>query len=182
MKNLISIISLLFLIPVILPAQASFGGFGLELQVYPTGIMPGARVAFYLSDQDELNLRVGANLFDHRDLGVQEEEIGGGGGGTLGYRRYLGEGRQSWFLGARVDVWRNVNNWRNEIGQATESSGTSRIVVLQPTAEAGYCFSLGDNWTLSPALGFGLEWNVVTDGAEVGQGPILLLGISLMRQ
>lgn len=182
MKFAYRLICLFCMWPAVATAQSGFGGWGLELQVYPTGIMPGVRFAWDLTEQDELNLRVGANLFDHRDLGVQPEEIGGGGGGTLGYRRYLGAERASWFLGARVDIWRNINNWRSEIGTPDEMSGTSRIVVVQPTAEAGYRFSLGDNWTLNPALGFGLEWNVVTDGAEVGQGPILLIGVSLMRQ
>lgn len=155
---------------------------GFELQVYPTGIMPGVRAALALGERDELHLRAGANLFDHRDLGVQEEEIGGGGGFTLGYRRYFSDGQQGFFLGARNDFWFNTNNWRNEIGTTNESSGTTQIIVVQPTAEAGYLFQLGDGkWSLAPALGFGFEVNVVSDGADVGQGAILLVGLSLMK-
>jgi hypothetical protein len=52
--------------------------------------------------------------------------------------------------------------------------------VLQPTLEAGYRFWLSDNFSIAPALGFGLEWNIATDGASTGQGPIVLGGVSVM--
>ena len=154
---------------------------GIELQVYPTGIMPGVRFE-YGDAANEWHLRVGANLFDHRDLGVQEEEIGGGGGFTIGYRRYFAGEPTKWFIGARNDIWFNRNNWRTNIDFPNETSGTTNLVVVQPTAEAGYRFSLGDGgWSLAPALGFGFEVNVVSNGADVGQGAILLVGLSLMK-
>jgi hypothetical protein len=153
---------------------------GIELQVYPTGIMPGLRVEKRMN-RNEVNLRLGLNLFDHRDLGVQEEEIGGGGGGSLGYRRYFADGGTGFFLGARTDLWVNRNRWRDEIGTPTEVSGTTNLLVVQPTAEAGYRLGLGESrWLLAPTLGFGFEVNVVSDGADVGQGAIVLLGVSLM--
>lgn len=166
-----------------LPSAYGQISLGIELQVYPTGIMPGLRGEAMLNEQNELHIRVGANLFDHRDLGVQEEEIGGGGGFTLGYRRYLKEEQQGFFLGVRSDFWFNTNNWRNEIGTPQESNGTTNIVVVQPTAEAGYRFPLKNSgWTLAPALGFGYEVNVISNGEDVGQGPILLIGLSLMKR
>ncbi|MEM7367774.1 MAG: hypothetical protein AAF587_04170 [Bacteroidota bacterium] len=167
----------------LIPASYGQVSVGIEVQIYPTGIMPGVRGEVMLSEQNELHLRAGANLFDHRDLGVQEEEIGGGGGFTLGYRRYFGENQKGFFLGVRNDFWFNANNWRNNIGTIQETSGTTNIVVVQPTAEAGYRLPLGNSlWTLAPAIGFGYEVNVISNGADVGQGPILLIGASLMKR
>lgn len=164
--------------PLLLVGQLSYG---LEFQAYPTGLIPGIRLAKSFNPQDELNLRLGANLFDHQDFGVQEEERGWGLGGTLGYRRYLRAQTRAWFLGGRVDVWRSNNNWRSGVGTVNETSGTTQIVVLQPTIEAGYRFGLGSSWIFSPGVGFGLEWNVISRGEDVGQGPILLVGFSFMR-
>ena len=171
---------LLLTILILLSIQAySQVSLGIEFQAYPTGIMPGARAELALGERNELHLRVGANLFDHRDLGVQQEEIGGGGGFTLGYRRYFSDGQEGFFLGARNDIWFNTNNWKNDAGD----TGTTKIVVVQPTAEAGYRFGLGESsWTLAPAVGFGFEVNVVSNGEDVGQGAILLLGVSLMKK
>ena len=147
--------------------------FGAEFQVYPTGIMPGLRFELPVSDHDGIHLRVGYNGFNHRDLGVQDEEIGGGFGGTIGYRHYFGD-YEKFFLGARNDIWFNTVNWQNDITSPSGTAGTTKIVVVQPTAEAGYLFNFG-GWSLAPAIGFGFEVNVVTNGEETGQGAILLL-------
>lgn len=162
-----------------LMAQTSFGP---EFQLYPTGIMPGVRMEFGLTGHDAINLRVGANLFDHRSMGVHDSEKGMGFGGTLGYRHYVKDLLNGFFVGGRMDVWRNKVNWED---YQQMRSGTTRIVVLQPTAELGYMF-LSDRlsnrwkWGLAPALGLGYEINAVSDGADVGEGAIILLGVSVV--
>ena len=70
---------------------------GLEVQVYPTGVIPGLHFEYGLSDKDGLLARVGYNIVDHRDLGVQDDETGGGFGFSLGYRRYFKADRQGFF-------------------------------------------------------------------------------------
>ena len=98
---------------------------------------------------------------------------------TVGYNYYFQPDHTKWFLGLRTDVWFNSVDWRNDIGTPGEMAGNSRIVVLQPTAIAGHLFLLSEQWVLTPTLAFGYEVNVVEDGADVGEGPILLWGVNL---
>ncbi len=165
---------------------AKYVAFGLETQAYPTGIIPGIRLE-YVRQHHNINLRLGYQLINHRDLGVHESEKGSGLGFTVGYRYHSSRfDPANWFLGVRNDIWFNELDWKDNIGQvdgmgqSLEVSGTSNIVVVQPTIEAGYTFYLGTHFFLSPSLSFGYEVNVRTEGAEVGQGAILLLGVSLM--
>lgn len=156
---------------------------GAEFQVYPTGVLPGLRIDWALNNRSTLNLRTGLNIIRHRDLGVHEDERGLGVGFSLGYRRYFTSITQPlsrWFLGLRSDIWFNAIDWKDHIGLTNEVKGTSNIVVVQPTLEGGYLFTLGTNkqFTLAPSIAFGFEINVANDGEEVGEGAILLLGIS----
>ncbi|RMG32185.1 MAG: hypothetical protein D6730_00065 [Bacteroidetes bacterium] len=156
---------------------------GIEIQAYPTGIIPGLRFALALGPQDALHLRLGYNFIRHRDLGVHQDERGDGWGFSLGYRHYFSKGLQGWFLGLRDDTWFNQLDWRDNIDQADEVSGSTRIIVVQPTAEGGYLFESGNGkWGFAPSVAFGFEINVKTEGAEVGQGAILLIGIGFSRR
>ncbi|MEZ4849699.1 MAG: hypothetical protein R3B93_14010 [Bacteroidia bacterium] len=105
--------------------------------------------------------------------------MGGGFGGSTRHRHYFGD-YEAFFLGARNDLWFNTVNWTMNPGAANESTGTTEIIVVQPTAEAGYLFNFSDKWSLAPSIGFGFEVNAVSNGEDVGQGAILLLGISAM--
>lgn len=153
----------------------------LEFQVYPTGLIPGLRIEQGFGDKNAVHLRLGANLFDHRDLGVQDEERGKGFGFTVGYKRYLKSDFKGLSLGLRNDVWFNTVDWvdNSSLGGIT---GTTKIVVVQPTAELAYLMKFGNNWVFTPALGFGYEVNVKTDGAPTGEGAILLLGLSVGKR
>lgn len=149
-----------------------------EFQAYPTGLIPGIRLEWGFQERHALHLRVGYNWIRHRDLGVHADERGDGFGGTLGYRYFLSQDFRAWFLGLRADIWRNKVAWEDP-----NASGVSNIWVLQPTLEGGYLFLLGENqWIFAPSLAFGAEINVVTEGAEVGQGLILLLGFSVGKR
>ncbi|MCB0625730.1 MAG: hypothetical protein KDC43_17875 [Saprospiraceae bacterium] len=176
---------LLSLLPLLATGQSGKSwDLSFEFQAYPTGLLPGIRLERGFDDHHALHLRAGYNWVRHRDLGEWDDERGGGFGGTLGYRFYLGEGRQNWFFGARSDLWFNQIDWQDldDDGNLL-AEGTSDIVVLQPTAEAGYLFTFGnDSWLFAPSLGFGLEINVQTEGEEVGQGAILLLGFTLGKR
>jgi hypothetical protein len=57
---------------------------GLELQVYPTGLLPGIRIDQALSPYSSIHLRGGFNLFDHQNFGVQDNEEGLGNGAHPG--------------------------------------------------------------------------------------------------
>ncbi|RMF30673.1 MAG: hypothetical protein D6765_02890 [Bacteroidetes bacterium] len=149
---------------------------GLEFQVYPTGQISCIFLEKSLGEHYGLHLRVGYNRVRHRDLGVHEDERGGGFGFSVGAARWLKPGFEGWFFGVRNDWWFNELDWKDHIGTPEEVGGTTKVTVLQPTAWAGYQFRKG-KLTFSPNLAFGVEVNVRTEGEPVGEGLILLAGL-----
>lgn len=148
-----------------------------ETQIYPTGFIPGVRIAYDFGGAHSIHTRLGYNVVRHRDLGVHEDERGGGFGFSLGYDRYFGANYNGFFAGARMDLWFNQVDWKDFIDTPAEITGTTDYIVWQPTVEAGYAFSIiNENVFLAPHLAFGVEVNVKTEGAEVGEGLIALLG------
>ena len=170
MKILLTLIIFQFSLLMGLSAQV----VGLEAQVYPTGFLLGVYGEFGFKSHHAATVRFGVNIFDHDDLGVQLDEEGHGPGGSLGYRYYFGENYTKLFLGARTDLWFNTVDWVNEQG-----TGTTEIVVVQPTALIGYQFFLNNRIAISPTLGLGGEINIRTQGEPTGQGAILLGGVNL---
>ncbi len=150
---------------------------GLEGQVYPTGIIPSVNYTMPLGQAGSLEFRVGYNIVDHRDLGIQDDEKGGGVGASIGYSHSIWKGVR---LGARADVWWNSIDWKMDPGTIMEVGGTTEVTVFQPTATLDYPINLGA-WSLVPRIAFGAEINVKTTGEEVGQGAILLGGVSILR-
>jgi len=158
-------------------SQNSFK-YGLEIQGYPTGIIAGITTDYELSNQLLGHARAGYNLVRHRDLGVHEDERGGGFGGTLGLRYYFSQLYDEWFLEARSDLWFNKITWKDRISQINQTTGKTDVTVLQPTLMGGYTFELG-SLSICPTLAFGYEINIKTKGSDVGEGPIILLGVLL---
>ena len=145
---------------------------GPEIQFYPTGIIPGLRIEKYLNQSSSLNFRLGYQIIDHRDLGVQDDETGNGFGVSLAYRRFLNDRQSGLSLAFRTDLWFNEMDW-----QTDNAMGTTNITVIQPTLMGEYRFKKG-NISITPSLSFGWEWNVSTDGEPTGEGAILLVGCS----
>lgn len=145
--------------------------FGIELQAYPTGIIPGFRIERYINTKSSMNLRLGYQLIDHRDLGVQDNEEGSGFGASFAYRRFFKPDHKGLSLAIRTDVWFNIIDW--ETGMQT---GSTDITVLQPTLMGEYAFRTDSNFVITPSLSFGFEWNVATEGEPTGEGAILLIG------
>lgn len=155
-------------------AQNSVFDLNFEFQAYPTGLIPGLRLEKGFAGKHALHLRGGYQLIDHRDLGKHDDETGQGYGFTAGYKRYFKEEYKGFHLGLRNDIWFNTIDWTTN---APPSKGTTKIVVLQPTAEAGWLFLLGSHFTLTPSLALGYEINVKTEGEPTGEGMILLIGL-----
>ena len=153
---------------------------GIEFQAYPTGIIAGVAADFPISSKGYIHSKVGVNIFDHRDLGEQDQEEGNGYGFTLGYRQFFKEGLTGWRWGIKNDLWLNSVDWENTDEQGNETSGETDITVLQPTAELSYVFSNG-NLVFAPSIAFGMEWNIKTEGEPTGEGPIILLGFQLSK-
>ncbi len=145
--------------------------FGLEIQAYPTGIIPGLRIEKFLNANTSINLRLGYQIINHRDLGVQENEEGYGYGASFAYRRFFKPDHKGLSLAFRTDLWFNKMDWQ-DLGV----EGTTNIVVVQPTLMGEYTFRPNSNFSITPSLSFGWEWNVSTDGEPTGEGAIILIG------
>jgi hypothetical protein len=159
------------------PRQVSLGA---ELRAYPAGLIPGVYGEVALSEHGALTLGLAANVTDRDDFGEHDDEQGDGFGGGVGYRHYFGERHDLWFVGGRVDLWSLSIDWKDMPGTPAQVSGTSDVLVLMPTAEVGYALALGARWRLMVFVAGGAEINVSTDGEDVGEGAIGLLGLSLV--
>lgn len=149
-----------------------------EFQAYPTGLIPGLRLEKNFGVKHAAHIRVGYQWIRHRDLGEHEDERGNGYGFTLGYKRYFKEMHKGFSLSIRNDLWFNSLDWKDNINTPAEVSGTSDITVVQPTLELGYLMLSESGWFFTPSVAFGFEINVKTEGSDVGEGAILLLGLS----
>ncbi len=151
---------------------------GLELQAYPAGVVAAFHHQHTFGNHEVGTVRVGWNLTERGDFGEHDDEDGGGPGFGVGWRHYQELGGEGWYWGGRVDLWSMEINWRDKPNRR----GESEILVLQPTVEGGYRFRLGASpWMLDLGLAVGAEINVDTDGEDVGEGAILLLGASFLR-
>lgn len=162
-------------------ARGSSGGLGYggELQVYPAGVIATARLEQNLGPDEAVSYRVGWNETDREDDGEHDDEEGGGPGVGVGYTRWLEEDRRGWFWGADVDLWQLDIDWRDD---SPPEEGSTDVLVLQPTARGGYSMAAGAGWRVDWTVSLGAEINVDTDGEDVGEGAILLLGVRLTSE
>ncbi len=181
MKRCLYLCTLCFLFALTLAAQRPTD-VSVQLQVYPTGFIPGISAEKSISDKGRLGLRIGANIFDHRDLGEQDEEIGQGFGFSIDYQHYFKQGFKGLHLEFKNDFWFNNIDWRNFLNDDVISEGETNITVIQPTLSLGYTILTNSNLVIRPTIGFGLEWNVRTEGEPTGEGPIGLIGISVGKR
>lgn len=163
--------------------KPEFDALGIEAQLYPAGYILGIRYDRSIADQWTVNSRVGYNFARRRDLGEHDNEEGGGLGGGLGVRYYVKPEFQGIFLGARLDLWEMDIDWRDDGPPGPSRIGTTEIFVLQPLIEGGYTFALADgNWLIAPKISLGYEINIQSDGEDVGEGAISLIGVSIQRR
>ena len=167
----------LFALLILFCSNPTFGqtDISAQVQLYPTGIIPGLKIDKSIGAHSRLSLRLGANIFDHEDLGVQDEEVGEGFGFSVGYQYYPAENKIGLHLELKNDIWWNSVEW---VDNERSISGSTDIIVVQPTINLGYTFMLGSRVAISPSAGLGLEWNVKTEGEPTGEGPIGLVGLS----
>ncbi len=172
-----------FIVFFLLIAFSSYGQkniyFGPELQIYPTGILPGVRIEFPTSQKTSIHLRAAAQLINHRNLGKHDSEKGRGYGLSAGYRYAFSDLLHGSSLSLRADWWHNTIDWENKPDAGIQKSGTTTIDVFQPTLVYEYVINAG-SITFIPSLSTGIEWNVKTSGEPTGEGAIVLLGACLM--
>jgi hypothetical protein len=156
---------------IVVPSVVHAGPLGAEIRVYPAGLMPSIRAEFDLGTGGLLLGQIGYNATDRRDWGEHQDESGGGFGLGAGWLHPL-SGR--WIAGVRVDYWWLAIDWTDP-----GREGSSDVGVLQPTVNAGYRWPAG-NWDLEATLAIGGEFNVRTDGEDVGEGWIVLAGFGAL--
>ncbi len=158
----------------------------LEAQIYPAGgiLVGGARLG-------PLDVHAGWNRTRRGDFGEHDNERGGGPGiGASIWRRGApgAPGALSGLLGVaglhaglRIDVWYLDIDWWDRVpggitGPPTPArrTGSTQITVFQPTVRLRFDLP-GAPLSLTAAVG--AEINVTTDGEDVGDGAIGLLGL-----
>ncbi len=169
----------LSLIVYVVPATAQDLGYrtidvGGEYQHYSKGDIYTLHLAYNFAVHHSFQLRAGYNKADWKAEGHHTEEEGGGPGFSLGYRYYFPVRPHGPFLGIRADFWRLNINWR----QGT-TLGKSKVSVVQPGAELGYMFLINDMFFITPAVAATVQSNVNTEGETVGDGFLLMAGISM---
>jgi hypothetical protein len=156
---------------------------GVEVQWYPAGWLIGPVANYFISPKHILNFRAAINIADrHNWSGLNDDERGTGYGGSVGYRYLFTPAKNSFFIGARVDLFSTKIKWKNNIGTVQQTSGITTTLVLQPSAELGYRIMLTNSrWNILFAGGIGEEINIRTKGRDVGQGGMWLLSVSILH-
>lgn len=153
---------------------------GLEFQAYPTGLIPGLHLEHGFSAKKVGTLRLGYQIIDHGSRGKHSVETGNGFGGSIGLKHYLKDDFKWLSFGIRTDIWANKIDWLTILDkQPAEIKGTTHILVLQLTVEAGWGFIFWEKIVFTPTVAFGFEINVKTEGEPTGEGAIVLLGVNL---
>ncbi len=158
---------------------------GAMVQVYPAGQTGAFQISSPLGSANEIGVHAGYNRTRRRDWGIHDDERGGGPGFGASLKRFINSESRNWFYGLRVDLWSLGIDWYDRVLECSGSATAcmvmdeSRILVFQPTVQAGYRFRPA-GYRVDLSLAFGREVNIRTRGAEVGDGAILLAGIAFV--
>ncbi len=146
---------------------------GVEYQWQPKSQVFALHLAYNLQVHHSFQARLGYTKTNWLDKGRNDNEEGSGFGGSLGYRYYIGYIPKEFFMGVRADIWSMKVFW-----QRGTLSGTSKVIAIQPALEMGYMFLLNDQVFITPAVTCGSLKNVKVEGRVVGEGLMLLMGVS----
>lgn len=150
---------------------------GAELLWYPAGFITGATAGYYVAPKHFISAGIGIDIANRKDFGKNDDEKGTGFGGSLGYRYVFTPNKSSFFLGARVDLWTMKVNWKDKVGTPQAINGTTKITIFQPTATVGYWVKpKNSRFNFLFSAGGGAEINIKTNGKDVGEGGMWLVG------
>lgn len=154
---------------------------GIEVQGYPTGIMPGICLDLSKWEHATISTRIGFDIARRQAFsGLNDDERGWGPGFSLGYRYYAGGNCNGFYVGARTDMWWLNIAWKDSSN--IPKQGNSDILVAIPTVELGYVFPFKHSpFKLGVGISQGREFNLITNGKPVGQGYITLLTLKAVK-
>lgn len=150
---------------------------GLELQVYFTGVVLDARLMSPWEENTSWSVYAGYNYVDRGDHGKHDDETGGGPGVGIGARHYEHKDFTGKAYGLRFDLWMLGIDWE-EAGV----KGSSDTLTFQPTLDIGYAWRVNDALRVEGMVSVGAQWNVSTDGEDVGEGPTGLIGVAALYE
>jgi hypothetical protein len=169
----LNIVTALLLAHAVPPSASAQIQPGILFRIYPAGQILAFQLSTESASSSEFRFFAGYNRTRRRDWGKHDDERGGGPGAGVEFIRFGDNGRDRWFYGFRTEAWSLNIDWRQG-----STSGESRVLVLQPIALAGYRFSPG-SLKADVSVSLGREFNTRTRGEAVGEGMILLGGVSL---
>lgn len=144
---------------------------GYHVQAYPAGQIFTIAVEIPTGQRAFIFMRAGMNIANRKDFSpYNDNEVGKGVGGTLGYRLQFSAGKGSVKTGLNFDLWNMQIQWKDDIGKTYESQGQTFTMVAQPWIDAGYYFPFAQEASVLEAfvgLGFGREINAITLGKTV---------------
>lgn len=142
---------------------------GAAIQFYPAGIITTVHADIMLNNNNSIYTRIGGNYANRQDFSdFNDNEKGGGFGGSVGYRRHFPLKKGKLIAGFNTDVWNLWIRWKNDINTTFQTRGTTYTLVLQPWAEGGYFYAFKSSLLqIGLTAGFGKEFNVITDGKKV---------------
>lgn len=156
---------------------------GVEVQWYPAGWLIGPQAVYFHKPRHVFFTKLGINIANrHNWSGLNDNEEGTGYGGSLGYRFLFKSNQNTFFIGTRGELYYTSINWQNDIGTPEETTGSTKILVYQPSLEFGYwVHSKNKKWSAVLSAGVGAEINLITKGKPVGEGGMYLSAVSVYR-
>lgn len=137
----------------------------VELQAYPAGLIFTTGL-----DVGPVGIHAGYNRTRRQDFGKHDDERGAGFGAGATWWHATPLRLTGLRLGLRMDVWQLSIDWED----GGVRSGSTDITVVQPTIRAMWRIPA---LPLALTAAVGMEVNVRTDGEDVGEGAIGLLGL-----
>jgi hypothetical protein len=173
-RRSLGLIGLAAAVSMALPAHAGQYQPGAEFRGYPSGEIISGFLGTDLGNHYYGSASLSYNFAQRGSNGKHDDENGGGIGGGVTVDKYFRPGQLGWFLGGRAELFGLSIDYRNP-----GVSGTSDILVFQPTVRGGYAWAFDHgHYGLQLGLSFGGEINVHTRGEAVGDGAIVLGGVA----
>ncbi len=152
---------------------------GVELQLYPAGYIAAITSNVFLKENLALRFRLGGNFADRTSFSeYNDEEIATGFGGSVGVQKYFPYRKGNFIAGFSVDAWNMWTDWKDDINTLNPQQGTTYNLVIQPWLNGGYLYQLSKQWNTGLTIGVGREFNVITNGENVGEGWMGILTFS----
>lgn len=111
---------------------------------------------------------------------LHNNESGSGWGAYFGYRYHFSVIPKRFFLGIGVGTQFMNVDWVTAVAPNI-GAGTTKLVILQPTIEAGYTLVINDYMYITPSVSGVLQSKLNSKGADVnyGSGFLPAAGISI---